>query len=101
MQIEEQASDCAVAIADRLRGADGFVVLNDVVLNQVLVRYRSPDHTARLATAIQHDGRIWAGTTTWNGETALRVSVSSWKTTLDDARRDADIIIDCARGLTG
>jgi glutamate/tyrosine decarboxylase-like PLP-dependent enzyme len=100
-RLVQQASDCATTIADRLRDADGFEVVNDVVLNQVLVRYRSPVETALLAATIQRDGRIWAGTTMWQGETALRISVSSWKTTPDDARRDADIIIGCARSLDG
>jgi glutamate/tyrosine decarboxylase-like PLP-dependent enzyme len=92
------ASECAVVIADRLRAA-GFDVLNDVVLNQVLVRYRDGTTTERLVAAIQADGRIWCGPTTWRGETALRVSVSSWKTTTNDARRAADVIVECATGL--
>jgi glutamate/tyrosine decarboxylase-like PLP-dependent enzyme len=93
------ASECAAVIADRLSSA-GFDVLNDVVLNQVLVRYRDGATTERLVAAIQADGRIWCGPTTWRGETALRISVSSWKTTTTDARRAADVIAECASGLT-
>ncbi|MDW3213476.1 MAG: pyridoxal-dependent decarboxylase [Ilumatobacteraceae bacterium] len=97
-ELVQRHSSCAVTIADRLRGA-GFDVLNDVVLNQVLVRYRDGATTERLIAAIQADGRIWCGPTTWQGETALRVSVSSWKTTVADADRAADVIIECAGGL--
>ncbi|MFL6190307.1 MAG: pyridoxal phosphate-dependent decarboxylase family protein, partial [Actinomycetes bacterium] len=43
--------DAAVTIADRLR-AGGFEVLNDVVLNQVLVRYADGPTTARLMAAL-------------------------------------------------
>lgn len=91
-----QASDCAALIADRLRAVEGFEVLNDVALNQVLVRYRSPESTAALATEIQRDGRMWCGSTQWHGAPAMRISVSSWKTTIADAERDANIIIERA-----
>ncbi len=91
----QQASDCAVVIAERLRDA-GFEVLNDVVLNQVLVRYRDPATTERLIEAIQTDGRVWCGPTQWRGGTAMRISVSSWKTTIADAELAADVIIDCS-----
>ena len=93
------ASACATTIADRLCDA-GFDVLNDVVLNQVLVRYRDGPTTERLVAAIQADGRVWCGPTTWQGETALRISVSSWKTTPSDAGRAADVIAECAARLS-
>jgi len=71
-----RACDVAVAIADRLRSA-GFAILNDVALNQVLVRYVDGATTERLLAEIQADGRIWCGPTVWSGETAMRISVSS------------------------
>jgi glutamate/tyrosine decarboxylase-like PLP-dependent enzyme len=92
----QQASDAAVAIADRLRSA-GFLILNDVVLNQVLARLDDAATTDLLLAEIQRDGRIWCGPTQWAGGTAIRVSVSSWKTTTDDARSAADVMIECAR----
>ncbi len=90
-----RACDVAVAIADRLRSA-GFAILNDVALNQVLVRYVDGATTERLLAEIQADGRIWCGPTVWSGETAMRISVSSWQTDLDDAQYAADVILDCA-----
>ncbi len=92
----QQASACAALIAEQLRG-HGFQILNDVVLNQVLVRYRDPPTTEALITEIQRDGRIWCGPTLWMGATAMRISVSSWKTTLDDAAAAADVIAACPR----
>jgi glutamate/tyrosine decarboxylase-like PLP-dependent enzyme len=89
-----RAGAAATTIADRLRDG-GCTILNDVVLNQVLVRLDDGPTTEALVAAIQADGRIWCGATQWNGETALRVSVSSWKTTLDDAAFAADVILDC------
>ena len=98
-QLVQVASDCAVAIADHLRQA-GIEILNDVVLNQVLVRLHDGETTERLIAEIQRDGRIWCGPTQWNGSTAMRISVSSWKTTLDDARAAADVITACAAAVT-
>ena len=95
-ELVQRGSDFARTIADRLRDA-GIDVLNEVVLNQVLVRYESASTTERLLAEIQRDGRIWCGSTQWNGETAMRVSVSSWKTTNDDAHHAADVIIECVR----
>ena len=93
------ASDCAEAIAEDLQSC-GFQILNDVVLNQVLVRFKDADTTECLIAEIQRDGRIWCGPTQWNGETAMRISVSSWKTTLDDAKEAADVITACAAAVT-
>ena len=98
-QLVQRACDGAASIADRLRREDGFEVLNDVVLNQVLVRYRSSADTAALVAEIQRDGRIWCGSTKWDGGTAMRISVSSWKTTVADAERDATIVVECAGRL--
>jgi hypothetical protein len=91
----QQACEAATAIGDHLRDA-GFTVLNDVVLNQVLVLLDDPPTTERLIAEIQRDGRIWCGATQWNGATAMRISVSSWKTTVEDAIAAAHVIEDCA-----
>jgi glutamate/tyrosine decarboxylase-like PLP-dependent enzyme len=75
-------------------GAEPHIdILNDVVLNQVLVRFRDPDgqdHDARtrqVVARIHADATTWAGLTRWRGLTALRISVSGWKTTNDDVQR--------------
>ena len=92
------ACDAAVVIADRLVAA-GFEILNDVVMNQVLVRYVDGPTTERLMAALQGDGRVWCGPTQWGGATAMRISVSSWKTDREAARRAADAIVEVAAGL--
>ncbi|NMR20343.1 pyridoxal-dependent decarboxylase [Cellulomonas fimi] len=91
----QRACDAAVLIADRLR-AGGLEVLNDVVLNQVLVRCDDGPTTQALVAAVQADGRIWVGPTSWDGAAAMRISVSSWKTDLDDAAFAAEVILGCA-----
>lgn len=96
-ELVQRAGDCAALIADRLR-AGGMSVLNDVVLNQVLVRLVDGPTTERLVEAVQRDGRIWCGPTQWDGVTAMRISVSSWKTTPADAEAAAGVILDlCER----
>ncbi|MFT3853459.1 MAG: pyridoxal-dependent decarboxylase [Ilumatobacteraceae bacterium] len=94
-ELVARACDAAVAIADRLR-AGGLTILNDVVLNQVLVRCVDGPTTEALIRAVQDDGRVWCGPTHWQGATAMRISVSSWKTTLADASAAAEAILDCA-----
>jgi glutamate/tyrosine decarboxylase-like PLP-dependent enzyme len=94
-ELVQRASGCAAVIADELRAA-GFEILNDVVLNQALVRFVDGPTTERLLAEVQRDGRIWCGPTQWDGSTAMRISVSSWKTTDEDARRAAGVIVECA-----
>ena len=64
--------------------AAGFAVLNDVVLNQVLVSFGDTATTRRVIAALQDDGTCWCGVTEWQGQTAMRISVSSWATTEAD-----------------
>jgi threonine aldolase len=80
-------------MAERLSDIPGATVLNDVVLNQVLVRLPGGDDANRAAVAaIQRDGTCWLGGTTWNGEYAARVSISNWATTDEDVDRSAAAI---------
>jgi glutamate/tyrosine decarboxylase-like PLP-dependent enzyme len=90
--------NCAQArrFADRLTAA-GYDVLNEVVLNQVVVRFGDAERTKRVIEAIQQDGTCWAGVTVWQGHTAMRISVCSWATTDADVERSVDAMIRCAR----
>lgn len=86
-------------MAKRLAADPGVEILNDVVLNQVLVRFhgnrRSPDELTRATIQrIQREGTCWAGGTTWRGMAAIRVSVSNWSTTDEDVERSARAILD-------
>jgi hypothetical protein len=71
-------------------------VLNDVVLNQVLVRLDDAASTTALVAEVQADGRIWCGATQWQDAAAMRISVSSWKSTPADAEAVAGVIQECA-----
>jgi glutamate/tyrosine decarboxylase-like PLP-dependent enzyme len=82
--------------ADGLRSA-GYLILNDVVLNQVLVQFGDDEQTKRVCAAIVEDGTCWCGTTVWQAKTAMRISVSSWATTEEDVRMSLDSMIRCAK----
>jgi glutamate/tyrosine decarboxylase-like PLP-dependent enzyme len=87
--------NCAQArrMAKQLADIPGAAVLNDVVLNQVLVRLPGGGDANRKAiAAVQRDGTCWLGGTTWNGEYIVRVSISNWATTDADIDRSAAAI---------
>jgi len=77
--------------------AGGYAVLNDVVLNQVLVSFGSPEVTQRVIHGIQAEGTCWAGATVWQGRTAMRISVSSWATTDEDVQRSIEAMLRVAK----
>ena len=77
--------------------AAGFEILNDVALNQVLVRHGDDARTRRLIAALQADGTCWCGATTWQGRAAMRISVCSWATTDDDVTRSLEAMRRVAR----
>jgi hypothetical protein len=94
-------------MADGLRDAPGVTILNDVVLNQVLVRFEAPDgdgrdpdaFTREVIAAVQADGTCWLGGTTWHGMAAMRISVSNWSTTEADADLSVAAILRCATAV--
>jgi glutamate/tyrosine decarboxylase-like PLP-dependent enzyme len=88
----------AERFAEELSAA-GFEILNEVVINQVLVSFGNAETTNRIIRAIQDDGTCWAGTTIWQGKTAMRISVSSWETTDDDVERSLDAMIRIANEI--
>jgi glutamate/tyrosine decarboxylase-like PLP-dependent enzyme len=74
------------ALARRL--ATAMEGLNEVVLNQVLLRFGDDDEvTRRVVAEVQRGGEVWLGGTVWRGRAAARVSVSNWSTTEDDIDR--------------
>jgi glutamate/tyrosine decarboxylase-like PLP-dependent enzyme len=93
-----RSCDHARAMARALSDA-GLEVVNDVVLNQVLVRARTDAQTVALVRAVQNDGTCWCGPTEWKGRPAMRISVSGWATTDDDAAASARAIVTAARRL--
>ena len=93
-------------------------ILNEVVLNQVLVRFTpagegpgesggpgadaaaGDEYTREVIRRVQADGTCWLSGTTWRGRAAMRISVSNWSTTESDVDRSAAAIRRAA-GLPG
>jgi len=84
-----QASRFAEGLKD-----NGFRVLNDVVFNQVLVAGQTPVETQRTLAAIQQAGVCWCGGTVWEDNPAIRISICSWATTIDDVDASVAAFVD-------
>ncbi|MGH3135257.1 MAG: pyridoxal phosphate-dependent decarboxylase family protein [Gaiellaceae bacterium] len=80
---------CAHArrFAAELGELPGCEVLNDVVLNQVLLRFEDDETTDAVVAAVQQSGEAWLGGTVWDGRRAIRISVCNWRTSDDDVTR--------------
>jgi glutamate/tyrosine decarboxylase-like PLP-dependent enzyme len=88
--------NCALAelLAARLANDPAVRILNDVVLNQVLVRFGEDDALTReVVRRVQADGTLWAGPTVWHGAAAMRISVSGWSTSEADVQRSGEAIL--------
>ncbi len=117
-ELVERCCEHARRMAGLLAAQAGVEVLNEVVLNQVLVRFhdegagaapgrddgaaaaggRSADELTRaVIRRVQRQGVCWLGGTTWRGMAAMRISVSNWSTTADDAELSAAAILAAMR----
>jgi glutamate/tyrosine decarboxylase-like PLP-dependent enzyme len=96
-ELLERCCACARLMASALADIDGAEVLNDVTLNQVLVRFTrdGANVSDELIHAIQNEGTCWLGGSSWEGERVMRISVCNWRTTKDDIRRSVSAIESC------
>jgi len=104
VELVERCCGHARRFAAILGEAPGVEILNDVILNQVLVRFQDPAggdanaYTRAVIERVQQDGTCWLGGTQWQGKAAMRISVSAWTTTEADVDRSAEAILRAARG---
>jgi glutamate/tyrosine decarboxylase-like PLP-dependent enzyme len=105
-ELVERCCTLARRIADGLAKTAGATILNDVVLNQVLVRFdaeEAPDTqsgdtlTRAIIERVQRDGVCWAGPSTYGGRAVLRISISNWSTTERDVDLSVEAIATAAR----
>ena len=90
----ERCCDRARQFADLLKAHPRVKVLNDVVLNQVLVRFGdSDDLTQQVIKRVQDEGVCWMSGTTWQGKAAMRISVSNWSTSERDIALSAASVL--------
>jgi glutamate/tyrosine decarboxylase-like PLP-dependent enzyme len=96
----------AQRLAKHLAGEPGIRIVNDVVLNQVIVRF-GPDEpvadgdglTLRTIRRIQEDATLFAGGAKWQGGWVMRLSVISAATTQADIDRSAEAILTAWRDV--
>jgi glutamate/tyrosine decarboxylase-like PLP-dependent enzyme len=91
----ERSCEHARRIAELL-GQGGAEVMNEVVLNQVLVRFGDDARTEAVIDRVVRDGTCFLGGTTFRGSRAMRISVSNWQTTDEDVERSVSAILRAA-----
>ena len=97
-ELVERCCRLARQLADLVADIPEAEVLNDVVLNQILVRFDDDDaRTNEVIRRIQADGVAWMGGTVWQGRAAMRVSVSNWMTSEHDVELTVEAIARAAR----
>ncbi len=100
-QMVERCCDHASRFGELLGAEREVEILNDVVLNQVLVRFGDDDAvTQATVRGVQEDGTCWLSGTQWQGRAAMRISVSNWQTSVEDVERSAAAILEAAAAVT-
>jgi glutamate/tyrosine decarboxylase-like PLP-dependent enzyme len=96
----ERHCSLASRFAERLSNEPGVRIVNDVVLNQVIVRFgadqptsRGDDLTLETIRRIQQEGTLFAGGAKWKGEWVMRLSVISGPTSEENIDRSAEAIL--------
>ena len=105
--IEEMIErNCRVArvMATRLAAEPGVSVVNDVVLNQAIIRFgidagdaKSDQLTVDTIKRIQANGVCYVSGASWRDRQVMRLSVSSGETTETDGLRSAEAMITAYR----
>lgn len=101
--VREMVAGCcahAQRFADGLREI-GFEVLNDVTLNQVVATIGTTEELADIRSLVEQSGECWFGPTVWKSRQAVRISVSSWRTTEEDVDRSLAAIATAKRAILG
>ncbi|HET6342486.1 MAG TPA: aminotransferase class V-fold PLP-dependent enzyme [Gemmatimonadota bacterium] len=102
VELVERSCRLARRMARALDGRPGVRVVNEVVLNQVLVRFEPPGggdadaFTREVIARVQADGVCWLGGARWSGMEVMRISIVNWSTTDADVDRSAEAILRCA-----
>jgi glutamate/tyrosine decarboxylase-like PLP-dependent enzyme len=100
--VVDRCSALARRFAEQLGSSPGVHVLNEIVLNQVLVRFDPPGggdadaFTREVIARVQADGTCWLGGSRWKDQDVMRISVSGWNTTEEDVDRSVAAILRCA-----
>ena len=102
-EIVERHLDLAQHLAARVDAAAELERLSDVPLNIVCFRYRPPgvpddrldELNRQLGDAVRVDGRVFFGSTVYEGRAAFRPAIVNWRT----REEDIDLIVDITREI--
>jgi glutamate/tyrosine decarboxylase-like PLP-dependent enzyme len=103
-EIVEHHLDLAQRIASRVDDAPDLERLAEVPLNIVCFRYHPPgmddeealdDLNRRIGRDILDDGRVYVGTTLYEGKVAFRPAIVNWRS----REEDVDLLVDVVREL--
>lgn len=101
---------CRVArmMAGTLAAEPGIAVMNDVVLNQVIVRFGADlpgadgdALTQKVIARIQEDGECFAGGAKWRGQQVMRISVIGFGTDQQEGTRSTNAMLRAYRAVRG
>lgn len=105
-EIVEGHLELAQRVAARVDAAPDLERLAEVPLNIVCFRYRPEgvddedalnDLNRRLGAEVLEDGRVYVGTTVYEGRVAFRPAIVNWRT----GQEDVDLLVDTIRDLGG
>jgi len=104
VELVDRTCDLAAALAAALAAIPGVEVMNEVLLNQLVVRFRDPAggdddaHTRAVLARVQANGECYPTGTVWRGVVAMRISLSNWSTDAADVDRTVAAIARAHRG---
>jgi glutamate/tyrosine decarboxylase-like PLP-dependent enzyme len=103
--LAERVTRLARRFAEALGRSGRAEIVNDVVANQVLVRWLAPDGdhgslTDAVMAGVRAEGTAFFTGTTYRGERLMRISVSDWATDEDDVDRAVEALLRHARVAT-
>jgi glutamate/tyrosine decarboxylase-like PLP-dependent enzyme len=98
----ERHLELAQRLAKRVDANSDLERLAEVPLNIVCFRFRPEgvdeseldDLNARIGRALLADGRVYVGTTRYEGRVAFRPAIVNWRTTADDVELIADAVVE-------
>jgi glutamate/tyrosine decarboxylase-like PLP-dependent enzyme len=79
---------------------EGFEIPNEICFNQVLVSCGDPELTKRTLSLVQASGECWCGGAVWKEEPVMRISVCSYRTTLEDIDRSVRAFVQARKEAT-
>jgi glutamate/tyrosine decarboxylase-like PLP-dependent enzyme len=106
-QMVERHLDLARRLAARVDAEPELERLAEVPLNIVCFRWRPPtaseeeldELNRQLGEALLADGRVFAGTTVFEGKVAFRPAIVNWRTESEDIDLLVDVLLELARDV--